>query len=58
MYNIVLRELGKHFRCPERISRMTGEVEHNAYASWSCMIGEVWRNYPVLTGEVNDDSKR
>jgi hypothetical protein len=57
VYNRVLRELGKHFLCPERISCMTGEVKHNAYASWSCMIGEVWRNYLVLTGEVNDDSK-
>jgi hypothetical protein len=37
---------------------MTGEVKRNAYASWSCMTGEGWRNHLVLTGEVNDDSNR
>jgi hypothetical protein len=37
---------------------MTGEVEHNAYASRSCMTGKVCRNYLVLIGEVNDYSKR
>jgi hypothetical protein len=57
VYNKVLRDYGKHFQCPESISRMTREVEHNAYASWSYMIGQIIRNYLVLIGEVNDDSK-
>jgi hypothetical protein len=58
VYNRVLRDVCKHFRCPEKISRMTGEVKHSTYACWSCMTGEVWRSYHVLTGEGNDDSKR
>jgi hypothetical protein len=37
---------------------MTGEVKHSTYACWSCMTREVWRSYPVLTWEGNDDSKR
>jgi hypothetical protein len=58
MYNRVLRDFCIHFRCPKRISRMKGEVKHSTYACWFCMIGEVWRNYTILIGEVNDDSKR